>query len=154
MFSSPIRRRFEMYQATVSRALRSPLLLRNIIYGSVIFLALYGLFYMTSSHNLSILPDYLKASGAQEVLHDDLHFPTGWSDRAEVVKKAFVHAYHGYERYAAPSDELRPLTQGRINKCVFVWLRCDFVPRPDAAVSLALTAGASQPSTRSTLCYS
>ncbi len=44
--------------------------------------------------------------------------PSGvdWDARAEDVKKAFLHAYHGYERYAMPSDELQPLSNGRINK--------------------------------------
>lgn len=44
--------------------------------------------------------------------------PSGvnWDARAEDVKKAFLHAYHGYEQYAMPADELQPLTNGRINK--------------------------------------
>ncbi|KAI0955388.1 hypothetical protein AcW1_006986 [Taiwanofungus camphoratus] len=33
-----------------------------------------------------------------------------WNSRAEQVKRAFVHAYHGYEVYAAPHDELLPLS--------------------------------------------
>lgn len=33
-----------------------------------------------------------------------------WASRAEEVKKAFQHAYHGYETYAAPMDNLRPLS--------------------------------------------
>lgn len=39
-----------------------------------------------------------------------------WDGRAEDVKKAFLHAYHGYEQYAMPSDELRPVSNGAINK--------------------------------------
>ncbi|KAF7308236.1 alpha-1,2-Mannosidase [Mycena chlorophos] len=35
-----------------------------------------------------------------------------WERRAELVKAAFVHAYSGYEKFAAPHDELRPLTDG------------------------------------------
>jgi len=33
-----------------------------------------------------------------------------WAARANAVKQAFVHAYHGYEAHAFPEDELLPLT--------------------------------------------
>ncbi|KAH9951163.1 glycoside hydrolase [Amylocystis lapponica] len=33
-----------------------------------------------------------------------------WNSRAEQVKQAFLHAYHGYETHAFPHDELRPLS--------------------------------------------
>ncbi|CAK5283338.1 unnamed protein product [Mycena citricolor] len=36
----------------------------------------------------------------------DLH----WTQRAQDVKAAFLHAYRGWEKYAAPHDELSPLT--------------------------------------------
>ncbi|KAG6813865.1 hypothetical protein H0H92_006272 [Tricholoma furcatifolium] len=36
--------------------------------------------------------------------------PVAWEETAAQVRRAFLHAYHGYERYAAPYDELRPLT--------------------------------------------
>ncbi|KAJ7289221.1 glycoside hydrolase family 47 protein [Mycena rebaudengoi] len=35
-----------------------------------------------------------------------------WEQRAELVKSGFLHAYHGYEQYAAPHDELTPLSNG------------------------------------------
>lgn len=41
---------------------------------------------------------------------------TNWTDRAERVKESFLHAYHGYEHYAAPMDELLPITNGSVNK--------------------------------------
>lgn len=41
--------------------------------------------------------------------------PKSWKDRAMMVKEAFVHAYHGYEMYASPQDELLPLTNKSIN---------------------------------------
>ncbi|EJD07326.1 seven-hairpin glycosidase [Fomitiporia mediterranea MF3/22] len=41
--------------------------------------------------------------------------PEEWAKRAEMVKQAFVHAYHGYEQYASPMDELLPLTDGAVN---------------------------------------
>lgn len=39
-----------------------------------------------------------------------------WEARAEEVKKMFVRAYHAYEKYASPADELRPMTNGTIDK--------------------------------------
>lgn len=39
-----------------------------------------------------------------------------WTERAEDVKKMFVRAYHAYEQYASQKDELRPLTNGSIDK--------------------------------------
>ncbi|PFH51966.1 glycoside hydrolase family 47 protein [Amanita thiersii Skay4041] len=41
--------------------------------------------------------------------------PHVWANRATQVKQAFLHAYHGYEAYAAPFDELRPLSNSKIN---------------------------------------
>ncbi|KIK61619.1 glycoside hydrolase family 47 protein [Collybiopsis luxurians FD-317 M1] len=35
-----------------------------------------------------------------------------WEDRAKTVKMAFLHSYHGYERYAQPHDEILPLSNG------------------------------------------
>ena len=39
-----------------------------------------------------------------------------WAARADKVKEAFLHAYHGYEKFASPSDELLPISNGSINK--------------------------------------
>lgn len=39
-----------------------------------------------------------------------------WNGRAEMVKEAFLHAYHGYEEHAFPMDELRPLSLTGTNK--------------------------------------
>ncbi|TFK51900.1 glycoside hydrolase family 47 protein [Heliocybe sulcata] len=41
--------------------------------------------------------------------------PAVWEMRAEEVKQAFLHAYHGYEKYAAPHDELLPMSAGLID---------------------------------------
>ncbi|KAG8887664.1 hypothetical protein FRB98_009226 [Tulasnella sp. 332] len=38
-----------------------------------------------------------------------------WKKRAQEVKDAFAHAYHGYETYAFPKDELLPITRGASN---------------------------------------
>ena len=39
-----------------------------------------------------------------------------WTARATAVKQAFAHAYHGYETYAFPEDELLPLTNSSETK--------------------------------------
>lgn len=44
--------------------------------------------------------------------------PKVWEQRAERVKQAFIHAYNGYEQYASPSDELRPLSNSASNTWV------------------------------------
>ncbi|GAW05975.1 glycoside hydrolase family 47 protein [Lentinula edodes] len=38
-----------------------------------------------------------------------------WRGRAKSVKLAFLHGYHGYERYAQPHDEIRPLSNDFID---------------------------------------
>ncbi|KAJ7681139.1 glycoside hydrolase family 47 protein [Mycena rosella] len=38
-----------------------------------------------------------------------------WAGRAHEVRKAFVHAYTGYQAHALPSDELKPMSGERIN---------------------------------------
>lgn len=43
------------------------------------------------------------------------HANTIWNARAEQVKEAFLHAYRGYQQYAAPSDELLPITNTAVN---------------------------------------
>ena len=42
--------------------------------------------------------------------------PDIWAERAILVKEAFQHAYHGYEQYAFPHDELLPVSNGSIDK--------------------------------------
>ncbi|RDB23578.1 Mannosyl-oligosaccharide 1,2-alpha-mannosidase MNS3 [Hypsizygus marmoreus] len=39
-----------------------------------------------------------------------------WEQSAAQVRQAYLHAYHGYERFAAPHDELRPLTNAYSDK--------------------------------------
>lgn len=46
------------------------------------------------------------------------HANTLWNARAEQVKEAFLHAYRGYQQYAAPYDELLPVTNTAVNKWV------------------------------------
>ncbi|KAJ6470284.1 glycoside hydrolase family 47 protein [Mycena vitilis] len=46
-----------------------------------------------------------------------MHLPDGdlWVGRAHEVRKAFVHAYTGYQVHALPYDELRPMSGEQIN---------------------------------------
>ena len=41
---------------------------------------------------------------------------TLWSSRASQVRDAFLHAYRGYTKYAAPHDELLPTSDSYVNK--------------------------------------
>jgi hypothetical protein len=41
-----------------------------------------------------------------------------WAERADAVRDAFLHAYEGYLAYAAPHDELLPLSMRPIDKYV------------------------------------
>jgi hypothetical protein len=45
---------------------------------------------------------------------------SSWEGRAQAVREAFQHAYHGWEKYAAPADELLPNSKKPINKCVTI----------------------------------
>jgi hypothetical protein len=53
--------------------------------------------------------------------------PEVWAERAAQVRNAFLHAYHGYERYAAPHDELKPVSNRASDEyvvyaCPSAWL--------------------------------
>ena len=41
---------------------------------------------------------------------------TIWSTRAARVKEAYLHAWNGYQKLAAPYDELLPVSDGKVNK--------------------------------------
>lgn len=41
-----------------------------------------------------------------------------WAGRAHEVRKAFVHAYTGYQAHALPHDELNPISGEHVDKCV------------------------------------
>lgn len=47
-----------------------------------------------------------------------------WSQRAEKVKQAFLHAYRNYETYASPHDELLPVTAKHVDKYVVSATNC------------------------------
>lgn len=66
------------------------------------------------SSRFSFLPD--NTHSEEDVVSSEV-----WNSRAEQVKQAFRHAYSGYARYAAPEDELTPLTNSGINMWVVVF---------------------------------
>ena len=45
--------------------------------------------------------------------------PEDWAARAALVRGAFVHAYQSYNSNAYMHDEVKPVSGGRVNKCVF-----------------------------------
>jgi hypothetical protein len=64
---------------------------------------------------------YDKTSPSRPTLHLGSPYPGGeapatWPTRANAVRDAFKHAYRGYERYAAPADELLPLSEQPTDK--------------------------------------
>ncbi|KAJ7625647.1 glycoside hydrolase family 47 protein [Roridomyces roridus] len=77
---------------------------KPIIYSSLSILVLFLLFRQTYHPRNVVLESHVVAPP-----------PEIWDDRAAAVKRAFLHAYSGYEQYAAPHDELRPMSDSYIN---------------------------------------
>ena len=77
--------------------------LRYVVYASITSLFLTVIYY--NSVKLSPFPQFEEEA--------PVHV---WETRAEDVKDAFLHAYHGYEKYAAPFDELLPVSASGVNK--------------------------------------
>ncbi|KAK2463622.1 hypothetical protein APHAL10511_004373 [Amanita phalloides] len=69
--------------------------------------ALFSLLLIFLYHNRTLFPR--QSSLTQDDPADV------WEQRAAQVKHAFLHAYSGYEKYAAPFDELLPLSNSRVN---------------------------------------
>ncbi|EAU90323.2 mannosidase [Coprinopsis cinerea okayama7 len=79
----------------------------KILYGVLAFFICLGLYKSIPDGAGSALFGF---SGA------DAYIPASvWRYRAERVKQAVQHAYRGYELYAMPKDELRPLTNEGMN---------------------------------------
>jgi hypothetical protein len=75
------------------------------------------------THDESKLPPLLPTPTSSALENDDLAVapPNPWPERAEAVKAAFKHAYTSYKRVAFPHDEIRPLSEGYVDKYV-LWL--------------------------------
>ncbi|KAJ3516944.1 hypothetical protein NLJ89_g817 [Agrocybe chaxingu] len=91
--------------ATLSR-----LTLRMLLYAIVFLLGLYTLGYTMAPFSAST-----SRRGSVPETEPEPPLVSKWQARADMVKAAFLHAYHGYEKYAAQSDELRPVTNRSIN---------------------------------------
>lgn len=98
---------------------------RNALYASVTVIVLCGLYY----YSLAPQDTLAKAFPPEERPAVPAYTPPDvWDDRALQVKRAFQHAYHGYERYAAPHDELKPLSNNVKNSCADQLLPCRMFP--------------------------
>jgi len=72
--------------------------LRNFALTILALLSVYSLYHIYPfSDRLSFAP------------HEDVPFEV-WEQRAEEVKKAFLHGFHGYEAHAVGHDELLPIS--------------------------------------------
>lgn len=87
------------------------LTIRHVAFFSSIFLALCVLYYTFSPWGSTDM------HFPQRVYSPPINVPPEvWENRASEIKKAFLHAYHGYERYASPHDELKPVSNTPDNK--------------------------------------
>ncbi|KAJ6620664.1 glycoside hydrolase family 47 protein [Mycena sp. CBHHK59/15] len=77
---------------------------RPFLYAGILILAVFVLFHSARR------PDSLSLTG-KHILPTNTPKKV-WDQRAEQVKRAFIHAYRGYEQYAAPHDELTPISSG------------------------------------------
>ncbi|KAJ7175888.1 glycoside hydrolase family 47 protein [Mycena filopes] len=77
---------------------------RPFLYAAGVLLALLFLWSAWPQQHLLATVD------EHAVQHDTP--PEVWNQRAQDVKHAFLHAYRAYEKYAAPHDELSPVSNG------------------------------------------
>jgi hypothetical protein len=97
-----------MFQFSMRLAPSKRLHSRYFIYLGALFLSLWTLYDIASHRTISPVPVDLGS-----------HI---WAERASQVRESFLHAYRGYEQYAAPHDELRPLSKQAIDKWVLQYL--------------------------------
>ncbi|KAG6890079.1 hypothetical protein C0995_012028 [Termitomyces sp. Mi166 len=92
----------EMYNKHFG-AIRYRPLVRNLTYGFLVLICIYLL-------NRTIPVRHLGPMHGSEMDKLVIRPPQVWEETAAQVRRAFLHAYHGYERYAAPHDQLLPLS--------------------------------------------
>lgn len=101
--------RFRLSRISIRPSPRHGITIRHVAFVLAFSVALWTLYH-----------SYLKASETlfprEQVFFWPPETPEIWADRAAQVKKAFRHAYHGYERHAFPHDELRPVSNAAIDK--------------------------------------
>ena len=99
--------------------LRKSIAVRYLLLSSTIIIILWTFHtLLSSSHSppRPVKPAPHKKDDLTHVLPKRPPRPKAWSDAAEGVKQAFLHAYHGYEDYAAPFDELLPMSRKGSNR--------------------------------------
>ena len=72
-------------------------------------LLVVGLGFLITLYRTYVLPSW-SVHPEEEVEFDVPGRHIDWTARANAVKQAFAYAYHGYETYAFPEDELLPVT--------------------------------------------
>jgi hypothetical protein len=93
---------------------------RNSIFGVISFVFLFTLFHfhpISSSYlygSNEPLPVWPAPAQTHLTHTEDIH----WPQCGEEVKQAFLHAYHGWEKYAAPKDDLLPLLDRGIDEYI------------------------------------
>ncbi|KAF9026548.1 glycoside hydrolase family 47 protein [Hymenopellis radicata] len=86
-----------VYRQSPLRVLKNRPQLRNIICAAVVILFIWFCYHGSPPPEARL----------------DVDVPSHvWAERAELVKNAFRHGYHAYEKYAAPHDEILPLSAG------------------------------------------
>lgn len=91
---------------------------RSVLYVAASFFTtwtLYSWLLRGDMPGLTRSDDFELSRGASPA-RPDIGSARTWDARAGAVKDAFQHAYHGWERYAKPADELLPLSEHRQNK--------------------------------------
>jgi hypothetical protein len=87
---------------------------RHLAFASAVALFLWASYHTVFSPHSLAFPERIYAPVTPNTT------PEEWRNRAEQVKAAFVHAYHGYEEHAWRWDELRPMTNQSQNKYDFI----------------------------------
>ncbi|KAG6333529.1 hypothetical protein ID866_5565 [Astraeus odoratus] len=77
---------------------------RHVAFALILSLSLCAVYY---NHLRRGIPDFIEE---EDIIFWPQVTPETWAERAGRVKGAFLHAYHGYERYAFPHDELNPVS--------------------------------------------
>ncbi|KAF9446193.1 glycoside hydrolase family 47 protein [Macrolepiota fuliginosa MF-IS2] len=93
---------------------------RLILYAAIVLLGLWVLLHSIglSSSGLDLSSSWPHIGKPRYPVHYSpiVDVPDHvWENRAEQVKYAFLHAYGAYDEYAAPYDEVLPVSGGKIN---------------------------------------
>jgi hypothetical protein len=125
-FSSSLRDRLQGLTGTSIMSgpiLRSRISPRHLLYSFLAVSATWLLYTTLYSREHSVYDLDTTAPGSRPTIKPAPYeppppkpSPTTWPGKAEAVKDAFLHAYHGYEHYAMPADELLPNSERKTDK--------------------------------------